>query len=860
MTIDTLPREVDMTIRFISRALKSTLAILAVASALGGPLAAQTAPTAATSAPKLPDDTIVLNPFLVTTSTEDGWGGSASNVATGFNRDLAHTPLTVNVISEEFIRESGVTSYAQLNDFLPNTYIVPDPTGLGSTSIARGQGTSYYAQDGNRFYTEPILRAGFRVEVIKGPATLFFGRAQPGGIINFITRPASGRRSNSLAVSYNSFGATNVDIGSQGSIYKTAEGRSLLDYRVDASWQDGPIFVKDGRDRYKQLRTTFSAHPFRTVTSNFTFEYSYRQNTASIGAVFALSPQYYLDYKAPRAEQLLWARSHGAGATATDAQAITFLQNRWRENDTTWSNDTAAAFQTVLKPIRRIGLYALDGWDWNPIGGGYTNQIVYRYGSETTWVPNNHVALKFSWLGYNLHRDRYFMSAPNPLNGDGMYRFGNPAQAVQTNDDNTATLTALFNYSTGPVDHTTNIGITRYKDFFESRGGAAVALNSIAGVKDIRSGGTSVLTPGWDPNMPTSFSVWDYISLKAKDNPVRGLAHNREDAYYVSHIAEFFNHRLGLLTGARYQKFDTFSETKPAGTRGLEYNVGKWVSTVGLSWEIRPDLVFFASDSTSFEPSGGSLLNAATGNAQLTLAEQAKYPAPPSWGGGYDIGIKFSAGSNLSLSLAYFRLARHNDFATTDTARTNADPRNNDADATNDVKWRTAGGTRLSQGVDLQVNYKLSKNAQGLVTFGWLPVAKITENPTQQNNLVTLSDGSIGIDPNVDNAVGLRQANAPVYKVATFNSYRIESGSLKNLTIGAGFIYTSSVAVTTNRTTPVYAPGFGTVRLTLSYPVKIFGTKVDTQLVGSNIFDRKYFRSSQRGEPASVGLNLRTEF
>ncbi|HKB92350.1 MAG TPA: hypothetical protein VKC60_17675, partial [Opitutaceae bacterium] len=362
------------------------------------------------------------------------------------------------------------------------------------------------------------------------------------------------------------------------------------------------------------------------------------------------------------------------------------------------------------------------------------------------------------------------------------------------------------------------------------------------------------ITPGWNPAAPYYYDIRQYVQTYAAGTTPLFSDHNYEDAYYGSHIAEFFNHRLGLLFGGRYQKYNN-TRIFPASAAAIPYNVAAKVWTLGLSWEIIPDLVFFASESTSFEPNGGSTI----GGNGATTAELTANPVPPVLGRGHDIGIKYNLNRKVALSLSYFNLVRDNDFKTVNTDKTANDPRNNDANPNNDVTWYVIGGERLSRGVDFQVNYRPTDNWQGLFTVGWLPVAKITQNPIQAIP-VMLGNGTMGIDPNVDNAVGLRQTNAPRFKFATWNQYVVPGGVFEKLRAGFGVIYTSSVALTTNRTTPEYVPAFATVRVSIGYPIKVFGRQIDTQFVVGNLFDKQFYRSTSRGEPRTFSLNASTKF
>lgn len=823
---------------------------------LTAPVHAQT--TDASTSKSAGDQPVVLNPFEVRVSPNDGYGGSSSNIATGFNRDIAHTPLTLNVFSDAFIKDSGVDSYAELADYMPNVFVSPDPYGLGSTATARGQGTSYYVQDGRRFYTEPIISAGQRVEVVKGPATLFFGRAQPGGILSFETRVPSATPMSTLDLAYGSYGRAKSDIGSQGTIWRNKE-RPIVTYRVDGNFQDGGDFMDYSHDRYQQIRAAIGVQPLKTLSFLASYEYSFRDQAGGSQTLSVLSPEYYSDYANPRSPEIQWAKAAGrAGASASDAQAALWLQKRWKANingDFNWANDVQAAEHLVDKPIRRVGIdsdLTHFGWDWNMSGmNSYARKRVYNYGAEATWTPSDHLSLKASWYGYNLNRARMDMSAATLL-GDGRVYFNNPNNVVNKNLDNTATVTALSNFDIGPTSHTINLGVTRYKDFYDQYNAVYYGYNGAPGVAtDIRQ-----TAAGWDPKADGYYDISKYIKTPAEDATLTSYYQkNYENAVYGSYIAEFFNHRLGLLMGGRIQSFDQDAGAALYNIQLLPYKVSARVWTLGLSYEVRKGIILFASESTSFEPNGGQTIS----GRGATQNELIGNTAPSVLGRGYDLGVKFSVTDKLTGSLSYFNLVRDNDFRTEDVSKTNADPRNNDADPNNDVVWWVYGGERLSRGADLQVNWQPTKNYQGLVTVGWLPIAKITQNPLQAVP-VTLGDGTVGIDPNVDNAVGLRQQFAPVLKFATWNEYTFTSGALKGVSGGLGLVYSSKVALTANRTTPQYAPGYTIFRLSAAYSFRAFGQQLRAQLIVSNLTNKRFYRGFARGEPRSFMFSLSTRF
>ena len=91
---------------------------------IAGCLALTLAPSAAAQTPATASAaaSIVLSPFEVIANT-GGYAATTTQVATGFNRDVQRTPLAVNILTEEFIREAGFNSYQEMSDFIPSAYV-----------------------------------------------------------------------------------------------------------------------------------------------------------------------------------------------------------------------------------------------------------------------------------------------------------------------------------------------------------------------------------------------------------------------------------------------------------------------------------------------------------------------------------------------------------------------------------------------------------------------------------------------------------------------------------------------------------------------------------------------------------------
>lgn len=796
-----------------------------------------------------------MDPFTVT-SDESGYRASTTQVATGFNRDIEHTPLMINVLTEDFIRDAGLSSYAEISQFMPNTYVVPQPEGLGSTGNARGQATSYYTQDGVRYYTEPIVRTGSRVEVIKGPATLFFGRAQPGGIFNFGTRPPSATREQSLVFTYGSYDKKSVDLGSQGKIDENAR----VTYRLDASVQDNGSFLDHAYDRLKFVRGALSYKLSDSLRINTKYEYSDRKQSGNSVASSVIAPQYYKDYASPRPEQISWAKAtYGLGALS-DAQVADLLRGQWKENLANWIIMTQQAYLSDPQnpdnvwPTYAVGLsgnLTRYGWNYNAAHiGTYAQKKVKNWGGDVIWTPNKHVAVKASYTKYDLIRPRLNIQLTEVL-ADGKMRATNFQVREDQNDSTTISLSALFDYDLGPTHHTTNIGAQYFKDYYRNVNGSIYPLNTAPGVtKDPRASTSTNPAAGFDPLNDGYVDVTRFVQAypgTAGAPALPAWAQNYENALYFSHIVEFFNRRAGILIGGRVQEYEV--KNIPFKNKADIDDI----NTLGVTWNATPDLVLFASRSKSFEPNINVFL---IGGAGATQAEKDANIHPPVTGVGYDVGIKFGLFKRKIVGqLSAFETTRINDaaFRVTDLAKTNADARNNDADTNNNVTWYVPSGERLSRGMELELTYQPNSNYSALVTVGWLPVARVEEN--EAIPFVTTYDGRRIRDPNQGNFVGQRSPNSPEYTFAVWNHYKIPG---TRWGVGFGGNYVSEVEIPNQPAYKISVPSYVNLRAGVDYTQKLNKGELRLSAHVNNLLDERYYISFYRAEP--IALTFRAEY
>ncbi|MEH2082234.1 MAG: TonB-dependent siderophore receptor [Nostoc sp.] len=126
---------------------------------------------------------------LVVTGEQDGYNSSDASTATKTDTPLRDIPQSIQVIPATVIQDQGAV---RLNEIVRNV------SGVSTSNNDGGQGQSYKI----RGFDANVYKNGFtddylsdqdsanieRVEVLKGPASVLFGRLEPSGIINLITK------------------------------------------------------------------------------------------------------------------------------------------------------------------------------------------------------------------------------------------------------------------------------------------------------------------------------------------------------------------------------------------------------------------------------------------------------------------------------------------------------------------------------------------------------------------------------------------------------------------------------------------------------------------------------------------------
>lgn len=207
------------------------------------------------------------------TSETGGAGGyAATRAATGLriNAPLLETPVSIQVVPSELIQDQAAQN---LMDALRNVSGVVDAD-WGIAYVIRGFNSSDYVfRDGVRFVNVTFSQADMsnieQVEVAKGPGAVLYGRLEPGGMINYITKKPMAEAHYGFEQEIGTFGHSWTKLDATGPL---DAARTLL-YRLNLSYLNEDSFRDFDHEERIFAAPAFSWRPNANTIFNLTFEY-----------------------------------------------------------------------------------------------------------------------------------------------------------------------------------------------------------------------------------------------------------------------------------------------------------------------------------------------------------------------------------------------------------------------------------------------------------------------------------------------------------------------------------------------------------------------------------------------------------
>lgn len=191
-------------------------------------------PPRTTGAGEGEEGTLRLSPFTVVSEKEFGYRATNSITATGIGTEIYRTPISISVVTADLIRDLGAGS---LREALLYTSSVtgdrrdPGSSGTGGSAM-RGFPTQLLVNRLSASVRNPVPYFIERVEIVKGPNAVFFGRVAPNGVLNVITLKPKSFTETVVHATYGSYDHFNAFIDHNQKLGKNAA------LRVAGNWLD----------------------------------------------------------------------------------------------------------------------------------------------------------------------------------------------------------------------------------------------------------------------------------------------------------------------------------------------------------------------------------------------------------------------------------------------------------------------------------------------------------------------------------------------------------------------------------------------------------------------------------------------
>ncbi len=150
---------------------------------------------------------------IIVTGQRDGYGTDVTTTATRTATPIQDVPQAISVVSEKQIEDQALRSVGDVLRMVPGATIGQGEGHRDQITLRGNNTTADFFVDGLRDdvqYYRPLYNVA-RVEVLRGPNAMIFGRGGGGGVVNRVTKLPELVASHGGTASVDSFGAWYVD-------------------------------------------------------------------------------------------------------------------------------------------------------------------------------------------------------------------------------------------------------------------------------------------------------------------------------------------------------------------------------------------------------------------------------------------------------------------------------------------------------------------------------------------------------------------------------------------------------------------------------------------------------------------------
>ncbi len=216
---------------------------------------------------------------IVVTGQREEYGIKSTGTATRTETLLRNVPQAMSVVSEAQIEDQSLRSVADLLLFVPGATPGTGEANRDQLTLRGNNTTADFFVDGVRDdaqYFRDFYNLD-RVEVLKGPNAMIFGRGGGGGVINRVTKRASLGNAQQLILSRDSEGGTrgtaDIDLPVTGAV----------GVRVNSVWEKADSFRRDTELKRYGINPTVGFVAGPDTRLDLSYEYFHDRRTTDRG-------------------------------------------------------------------------------------------------------------------------------------------------------------------------------------------------------------------------------------------------------------------------------------------------------------------------------------------------------------------------------------------------------------------------------------------------------------------------------------------------------------------------------------------------------------------------------------------------
>ncbi len=622
------------------------------------------------------EDVIELSPFSVE-EVEGGYGSTVTISGTGMRTSLMNVPMSINVITSEFLDDSLIGDFTEALDY--NSSITQTTrNNLGATRPSsfsiRGFRNRNLLVDGvtGGLYIPPFMID--RIEIVKGPNTLY-GQSDPGGLINVITKTPAARAGGSATVSV----GNNARVG--GKLDYTARSnnnklglRFLADYKDHDGWR-----WVDGQE---------------TVFLGISGTYDFTKNTQGSFVIGDNHQQGFPTQRATWSFERTPTDLNGDGDTLDNVDGV-------NESNTRYNNSFIPKEYVTSTPGN---IFDSDN-NFLTVGLRHSFSDSHNIQYKGTFHDTHQVV---SFREFNTF-------SPNPNDpGNKISDANNTWQSSRTSDE-VHTINDIIDFETGDVRHQLLIGYRKAETIAGGEGGYRLRGGNAGerAILDEISARTGKVFRHflYQDDILNGVEIWkDDVPSPEELRAFASRTNNNDrtftdiNTFYVTDNAYFIDDRLNILGGIRHIDFKQRS-TLLGGVLNASLEGNDTNFQFGGVFRLNENVSFFANVADAFEPQSaanpdmGELIGAQTSDA-------------------IEVGFKFTdlADGKLSGSIAAFNIQKGN------VVRRDFNPVTflSDQSVTSDE----------SEGIEIELFYNPTENWNIVAAYSWIDAVVVGDVAT----------------------------------------------------------------------------------------------------------------------------------